>query len=153
MYKVVKTYGHDLGLSCAFRQWKATSHCRFLHGYSLAFEFTFSSETLDFCNWVVDFGNLKLLKDALVQQFDHKTIVSTDDPYLDRFKKMHEEGIIDLVILKNVGCEAFAEQSYILARQVLVSSKLGQVNIEQVKVSEHGANSAIYIPGYTGLKQ
>ena len=153
MYKVVKTYGHDLGLSCAFRQWKATSHCRFLHGYSLAFEFTFSSEALDSRNWVIDFGNLKLLKDTLVQQFDHKTIVSTDDPHLDRFKKMHEDGIIDLAILKNVGCEAFAEQSYILARQVLVSSKLGQVNIEQVKVSEHGANSAIYIPDCTGLKQ
>ena len=32
-----KKYGHDRGLSTAFRQWRADSHCRFMHGYSLEF--------------------------------------------------------------------------------------------------------------------
>ena len=40
-WQVTKTYGHDLGLSCCFRQWGASSHCRFLHGYALSFSFTF----------------------------------------------------------------------------------------------------------------
>jgi len=34
-FKSTKTYKATKGFSCCFRQFKATSHCRFLHGYSL----------------------------------------------------------------------------------------------------------------------
>ena len=50
-----KKYGHERGLSAAFRQWRAVSHCRFMHGYSLEFEFVFGTHQLDENNWVVDF--------------------------------------------------------------------------------------------------
>ena len=49
-YRVTKTYGNERGLSCAFRQWKAESHCRLIHGYSLGFRFVFEAETLDHRN-------------------------------------------------------------------------------------------------------
>ena len=42
-----KTYGHERGLSAAFRQWRADSHCKFIHGYSLEFEFVFGANELD----------------------------------------------------------------------------------------------------------
>jgi len=80
MYLSTKTFGHELGLSAAFRQWKADSHCRFLHGYALAVKFTFAAEELDVRNWVVDFGGLKGLKQILEDTFDHKTLVASDDP-------------------------------------------------------------------------
>lgn len=33
-YQVVKKYGHNIGLSCAFRQFRAKgSHCLFIHGF------------------------------------------------------------------------------------------------------------------------
>ena len=35
MYRSSKTYGHEIGLSAAFRQWRAQSHCRLIHGYAL----------------------------------------------------------------------------------------------------------------------
>ena len=54
-----KKYGHERGLSAAFRQWRAESHCRFMHGYSLEFGFVFGAHELDENNWVVDFGGLK----------------------------------------------------------------------------------------------
>ena len=57
-----KTYGHNIGLSAVFRQLHADSHCRFLHGYSLQFKFTFGCDELDEKNWVVDFGGLKFEK-------------------------------------------------------------------------------------------
>ena len=60
----------DLG-SCAFRQPKAVSHCRFIHGYRLKAKFWFESDKLDSNNWVVDFGSLKPLKKKLENQFDH----------------------------------------------------------------------------------
>ena len=37
MYRSTKTYGNERGLSCAFRQWRADSHCNLIHGYSLGF--------------------------------------------------------------------------------------------------------------------
>ena len=49
-----------LKLSAVFRQFQ----CRLpllhlLHGYSLAFTFTFGCDELDNKNWAVDFGGLK----------------------------------------------------------------------------------------------
>ena len=58
-----KNYGNDRGLSCSFRQWRAThSHCSLIHGYSLGFRFVFEADTLDDKNWVYDFGNTKWIK-------------------------------------------------------------------------------------------
>ena len=56
-FKSTKTYGHDLGFSAAFRQWRADSHCKYIHGYALAFRFEFEADELDVRNWVVDFGD------------------------------------------------------------------------------------------------
>ena len=36
-YQVIKTYGNETGHSCAFRQWRAESHCNLIHGYGLGF--------------------------------------------------------------------------------------------------------------------
>jgi 6-pyruvoyltetrahydropterin/6-carboxytetrahydropterin synthase len=44
LHFVKKTYGHELGLSACFRQHRAKSHCRFLHGYPLSFTFTFAAD-------------------------------------------------------------------------------------------------------------
>ena len=58
------------GYSTCFRQWRADSHCKFLHGYALEFKITFAGE-LDQRNWVMDFGGLKDFKLFLEKTFDH----------------------------------------------------------------------------------
>ena len=90
MYRVTKTYGHNLGLSACFRQPLAQSHCRFLHGYAMQFEFVFESKTLNLNNWVTDFGGLKALKEHLCDTYDHKTLISKHDEQLEHFKRMHD---------------------------------------------------------------
>ena len=69
-YKVVKTYGHDKGFSCAFRQWSAESHCSYIHGYSLGFTVTIGSDELNEQNWVYDFGNCGWIKNFLEEKWD-----------------------------------------------------------------------------------
>ena len=69
----------ELG-SCAFRQWRATSHCRFIHGYQLKAKIWFSCSSLDDKGWAVDFGGLKDLKAELKSIYDHTTTVAADDP-------------------------------------------------------------------------
>ncbi len=146
MHQSTKRYGHEVGLSCAFRQWKAESHCKFLHGYALAFKFVFEAEELDERNWVVDFGGLKGLKGILEDNFDHKTIVAEDDPRLEWFKRGHLLGILQICIFPAGGCEKFAEYVYEVAEQWLKDAGFApRVRLVSVEVSEHGANSALYM--------
>ena len=88
-YQSTKTYGNDRGLSCCFRQWRAThSHCSTLHGYSLGFKFVWESESLDDKNWCFDFGGMKPIKEYLDHMFDHTILVAEDDPALEAFKTL-----------------------------------------------------------------
>lgn len=147
-YSSTKTYGHAVGLSCCFRQWRATSHCNKLHGYALSIRVEFETEILDSRNWVVDFGGLSTLKSVLRDVFDHKTLAAQDDPSIDWFRQSDEMGLLDLVVVDQVGCEAFAFLAYQIAQQWLDSQgpTLATVQIASVTVAEHGANSASFRP-------
>ncbi len=145
-FRSTKTYGHELGFSCAFRQHRAKSHCRLLHGYALSFHFEFEATELDDRNWVVDFGGLKGLKTILQDNFDHKTIVAHDDPEMKWFMEADRRGLLELVVLPAAGCEMFAKLAFEAAEQWLLAAGYGdRCNVVKVEVREHGANSAQYL--------
>lgn len=150
MYFVTKEYGHDRGLSCAFRQWRATSHCRFIHGYALAFKFTFAANELDANGWVIDFGSLKPLEAWLREQFDHKTLIATDDPNCaELISDLRRLGVADVKLVKRTGCEAFAATAGNHAMEILHGLGLSpRVSLVKVECKEHGSNSAGLV--YTG---
>lgn len=140
-----KTYGHDRGLSCVFRQPNAThSHCSLLHGYSLSFSFTFGCKELDEKNWVVDFGGLKVLKSWLEETFDHTVVVDKDDPHIKDLIDLDKKGLAKVVVLEGVGCEKFAEAAFLIANRVVYDMTDGRCFCVSCEVSEHEANSAIY---------
>lgn len=139
----VKKYGHERGLSAAFRQWRAESHCRFLHGYSLEFEFKFGAIRLDEKNWVVDFGGLKELEAWLRETFDHKTLVALDDPMMETFQRLDADSIIDLVVVDGTGAEMFANMALEFSSELIEKQYGARCWVESVTVREHGANSAI----------
>ena len=143
-YRSTKTYGHNIGLSACFRQPRAHSHCKFLHGYSLAFRFTFAASELDERNWVVDFGGLKPLKKWLEDNFDHKVVLDIADPHIDTFKMLEDQALADINILDGVGVEKFAEHAYNKAQEIVNEMTDGRCWVESVECMEHGANSAIY---------
>lgn len=143
-YQSTKTFGHELGLSSCFRQWKAQSHCRFLHGYALSVKFTFGASNLDERNWVVDFGGLKSLKQILEDTFDHKTLVAEDDPQMPLFIEMQKAGLIEMVVVPATGCEKFAEMIAEVTSQWLVDAGFSpRCHLVSVEVAEHGGNSAL----------
>jgi 6-pyruvoyltetrahydropterin/6-carboxytetrahydropterin synthase len=144
-YRSTKKYGHGNGLSCSFRQWRAVhSHCSKLHGYSIAFELTFETETLDSQNWCVDFGSLKPVKEMLTFWFDHTTLVASDDPYIDYFREWDKHGLIDMREVPATGCERMAEFVYEKVLAWLEKQNKPDVKLISVQVWEHEANSAIY---------
>ena len=146
-YYSTKHYGHNIGLSAVFRQPNADhSHCHLLHGYSLAFKFTFGCRELDEKNWAVDFGGLKPLKAWLEDSFDHKTAVDIADPELETLKALEEKGLAEIRTFDGVGAEKFAEHAWAFADKLIREGTDNRCWCESVECSEHGANSAIYTP-------
>jgi 6-pyruvoyltetrahydropterin/6-carboxytetrahydropterin synthase len=166
-YLSTKTYGNDRGLSCCFRQWRAThSHCSTLHGYSIGIKLVFECDTLDDKNWCMDFGGLKEFKAWADHMFDHTLVVAEDDPMLSFFQEMnrvvdmgsanpnsevpYERGALcDLRIVPGVGCEMFAKLCYDKMAELIASGTMRYplnptVRVKSVEVFEHGANSATY---------
>ena len=147
-----KTYTHAEGLSCCFRQWRAShSHCRFLHGYALSIELRFEADQLDERRWVVDFGGMKDVKILLHDLFDHTTLVAADDPELPRFRGLSDAGLIDLRVVADVGCEAFCLLVYehVHAWLARYEPSVGspRVSLASVEIREHQGNAARYEPG------
>ena len=142
------------GFSTVFRQAGASgTHCRFLHGYGVSFEVTFEGE-LDHRNWVFDFGGMKRAKttiDGMMPKkwmdymFDHTVVMAKDDPYLENFKQMDKDGIIQLRVIDAVGAEKFAEYIFLKLNAFVIEETKGKCKVQKVKFMEHGKNSATYI--------
>jgi 6-pyruvoyltetrahydropterin/6-carboxytetrahydropterin synthase len=141
------------GYSCVFRQWRAEgTHCKFLHGYGVSFKVWFEGE-LDERNWVWDFGGMKRAKGTIDgmnpkawmdYMFDHTTIVAEDDPYLETFKQMNNEGIIQLRIIPAVGAEQFSNYLWVKLNTFIQEETDSRVRVVQVEFREHEKNTAFY---------
>ena len=148
------------GYSTVFRQWRAEgTHCKFLHGYVISFRVWFEGD-LDERNWVWDFGGMKRAngnidgmnpKQWFDYLLDHTTVIAEDDPYLDHFKQMAEDGIIQLRILPSVGAERFAEYLFKKIDKFVQEETFYRVRVAKVEVFEHDRNSASYEEEYTAL--
>lgn len=143
MGKFVSTKLIELG-STAFRQPFAESHCKFVHGYQLKAKVWLACNELDANNWVFDFGNFKEVKDTLEKTFDHKLIISKNDPAKTVFRELERYGAVELVVMDGVGIEKFAEHVFSVVDTYVKFSTNNRVWCEKVEVFEHEKNSAIY---------
>lgn len=134
-----------IGFPCTHRQWKAESHCRFVHGYSRSFYMEFEASKLTKEGWVVDFGGLKEVKKWLNYMFDHTFLASDDDPELELFKKMDESGIIQLRTMPNAGMEESAKFVFEKVNPMIKEMTNNRAWLTKVECRENEKNSAIYI--------
>jgi|TARA_R110002124_G_scaffold228350_2_gene393723 6-pyruvoyltetrahydropterin/6-carboxytetrahydropterin synthase len=141
-----KTYGAERGLSCAFRQWAADSHCQLLHGYSLGFRFTFAAEQLDHRGWVVDYGKggFGPIREWLHATFDHTLLISEDDPDRDVFLQLETLGLAQTRLVPGTSCERLSQYVLEHAEALIRKATSGRCWVQSVECFEHGANSAIY---------
>ena len=144
VYKYTSTKEYHDSFPCAYRQWRADSHCNQIHGYSFTIKVYFGADTLDARNWCADYGGLKDLKAILEDQFDHTLIVAHDDPHLPFFQEMNnlvtvrsdndvestvpqERGAVcDIRVVHGVGCEKFAELAYNTMQDILETYQRGE---------------------------
>jgi 6-pyruvoyltetrahydropterin/6-carboxytetrahydropterin synthase len=132
------------GYPCTHRQWSHPGHCRFVHGYSRSFTFWFQATHLDNCGFVVDFSSLRDLETRLAAQFDHTFLASADDPLLEQWRGLHEQGAIDLRVMANVGMEASAALVWAWANELLLGRDGGRSCCWRVEARENEKNAACY---------
>lgn len=146
-YKYTSTKEYIDAFPCAYRQYKADSHCNLIHGYSFSMKFYFGTDELDVRNWAADYGGLKELKNVLEDQFDHTLLVAQDDPELDLYKEMERRKIAKLTILPRLGCEGLADILYRYVNGVYIPDMWGPSEAARlwcwrVEVRETQANMA-----------
>lgn len=131
-YKYVSTKEYHNAFPCAYRQWRADSHCNLIHGYAFSMKFYFGTDHLDARNWVADYGGLKELKNELENQFDHTLLVAIDDPELDFYKEMEKRKLAKLTILPKLGCEGLADTLYKFVNGVYIPDFWGPGEAERL---------------------
>ena len=146
-YKYTSTKEYIDAFPCAYRQWRADSHCNMNHGYSFSMKFYFGTNDLDVRNWAADYGGLKELKKILESQFDHTTLVAVDDPELPFYKEMEARKLAKLTILPALGCEALSDMLYKYVNGVYIPEMWGEGEAKRlwcyrVEVRETQSNMA-----------
>jgi 6-pyruvoyltetrahydropterin/6-carboxytetrahydropterin synthase len=123
-----------------------------VHGYSRSFTCWFEAIDLDSCGFVVDFSSLMDLETQLADQFDHTFLVNADDPLLDQWQLLHDQGALDLRVMANVGMEASAELVWGWANALLQVRDGGRTCCVMVEARENEKNAACYeaVPEWFG---
>lgn len=132
VYRYTSTKEYIDAFPCAYRQWRADSHCNVIHGYSFSMKFFFGTNTLDVRNWAADYGGLSELKDQLKEWFDHTLLVAEDDPELETYKLLQSKKMAKLTILPKLGCEGLSESLYKYVNGVFIPDKWGPGEAERL---------------------
>lgn len=142
-FKSTKTWHQAFPI--AYRQWRADSFCKNLHGYSISIHLVFESDELDVRNWVQDFGGLRPLKQQLEEWFDHTLLVSRDDPDRDVLLELGKLGIAKITEVERTGCEGLADFIYKYVNGVYLPNvgESERVWCCEVQVRETDANMAM----------
>ncbi len=132
------------GYPCCHRQWKHSDHCHFVHGYSRSFRFWFAAKELDENGFVVDFSSLKPLEKLLRDYFDHTFLVNQDDPLLESWKSLHDQGALNLRIMRNVGMESTSNLVWEWANTLLRDRDKGRTCCWRAEARENECNAACF---------
>jgi len=136
-----KTY---TGFPCCHRQHRHDGHCSYIHGYSRTYSFVFGAKQRDKCGFVVDFGNLKWLKEHLDYMYDHTLLVNSDDPELPVLREQAARGVYLLREVENASMEGTAEYLFNYANGHLSKVTNGRCFVVSVEARENEKNSAIF---------
>jgi len=146
-YKFTSTKEYIDAFPCAYRQWKADSHCSKIHGYSFSMKFFFGCNEVDVRNWAADYGGLRDLKSFLEDNFDHTLLLATSDPHYDEIKRLGELGIAKITEVEKTGCEGLADFLYKYINGIYIPDSWGDGEAKRlwcyrVEVRETQSNMA-----------
>ena len=136
-----KTYSE---VPFAHRQWRHEGHCSRIHGHNWSIEVVFQCESLDKNGFVVDFGNLKFLRDWIDENLDHACLLSKDDPEMDRFEQMQNDNLIQITTVNNASCEGIAKHIFDVFDEMIRSKTSQRAWVCKIELYEDSNNKVSY---------
>ncbi len=137
-------------ISTGHRQWRDDGKCAYIHGYGRYVEVTFSCSELDDKGWVVSFGGLKDVRLWLESQWDHRLLISDQDPLLESIQHAKSIGLVDLNIMDSSkghgpGIEQSCKFVYDYLDPLIRSNTSERCWVKSVRIWEHENNSAMLV--------
>lgn len=124
---------HDI--SCGHRVVGHESKCRFLHGHNYRFTFHITAANLDDIGRILDFSVIKsLLCEWLEQNYDHKFLIWSEDPFLEQLRAISPESVYEVSF--NPTAENIAENFVLFIAPLLLKDtgcKLIKLDIEETR--------------------
>lgn len=128
MYGITK----EMTFEAAHRLLDYDGLCKYLHGHSYKVQISVCSEALDRNGFVIDFGELKMVANELLSNWDHATILQKGDPLIPVLQSLGQR----VVVLNGPASAEFMAAT--------ISSYLTSkgINVSQVVVYETANNCA-----------
>lgn len=130
----------------AHRQHKHAGHCALIHGHNWAFTFTFACSETDANGFVVDFGDLRYLRQWIDTHLDHACVFNHDDPLRDTLLAA-APGAFKAYTVENCSSEGLARHLYQMLDPMVRAHTGERAWIVSVEVGEDSKNAATYQPG------
>lgn len=132
----------------AHRQHRHDGHCRLVHGHNWTFRLTFACSEPDSNGFVVDFGDLKFLKQWIERHLDHACVFNEDDPLRETLVSAVPEAW-KVYVVPSCSCEGLARHLHGVFDALVRKHTGGRAWITEVVVDEDLKNSATYRPDTT----
>lgn len=132
------------------RNWNSGTHCSRIHGYARTVEITIQAQELDAAQWVVDLGDLKFIRELLVEAWDHRLLVASDDPLLDDFRELEKKGALSVNVMNidkgwGPGLEGSCQFIFDQVQPVLSEKTKGRCRVSKVEIWEKSDNRAALV--------
>jgi 6-pyruvoyltetrahydropterin/6-carboxytetrahydropterin synthase len=142
MFTCSKTYSD---IPFAHRQHKHNGNCSFIHGHNWSFKFTFTCEELDEKGFVVDFGDLKFIRQWLNDNLDHAYVYNANDSKTTQLLQEYPE-LFKGYAVESCSAEGLAKHVYESVLPILHEHHGERVKLISVEVMEDSKNAARYCP-------
>jgi 6-pyruvoyltetrahydropterin/6-carboxytetrahydropterin synthase len=142
MFTCSKTYAD---IPFAHRQHRHAGHCAFVHGHNWSFTFVFGCDALDANGFVVDFGDLKYIRQWFDEHLDHACVFNDDDP-LSKALLDAAPAAYKPYFVRNCSAEGLAQHTHEVVNEMVRRKTDGRVFVVETRVAEDARNAATYRP-------
>ena len=142
MFTCSKSYND---IPFAHRQSGHGGHCSLVHGHNWGFKFTFGCMELNEWGFVVDFSDLKFIRNWLEENFDHAYLYNRDDASSDEMVKRFPQAFRPYP-LESCSAEGIARHVFHAIKPLLRKHHGERVFLVALEVSEDSKNAARYRP-------
>ncbi len=129
----------------AHRQHRHAGHCSLIHGHNWTITLTFGCNKIDENGFVIDFGQLKYIKNWIDENLDHACVFNKDDPELNHLLG-NAKNLFKSYLVENCSSEGLAQHLYPIFDTMVRQKTEERAYVIEIEIEEDSKNSAAYRP-------